>query len=153
MWTLKAAMGHAVVVAVLAAAVWGAGAIDAGWMPAWVTGRGWAAPVLYGVYAVADTAVMPRFRYRVHRWEVSGDVVYTRSGWLNRRWQLVPIDRVQTVDHTQGWMERLFRVATLEIQTASHAGSSTIEGLDAEQARTLSEEVAVRAGELRNDAT
>ena len=119
-----------------------------GWLPIPVR-----AVALVAVAAAAYVVAMPLWRYRVHRWEVTGDVVYTLEGWLNRTWQLVPVARIQTVDHTQGWLERLFGLATLKIQTASHAGSSTIEGLAEDQARRLAEELAARAGELRDDAT
>src|SRR5699024_11394360 len=97
-------------------------------------------PVVYGTYALLKVAIVPSWRYRVHRWEVTDDVIYTRAGWINRSWQLVPVNRLQTVDHTQGWLERVFDVATLQVQTASHAGSSRIEGLDAEEARGLRSE-------------
>ena len=90
---------------------------------------------------------------RDSRWEVGEDVIYTRAGWIARAWQLVPVNRIQTVDHTQAMLERVFDVATLQVQTASYAGSSTIEGLDAEEARVLSEELAARAATLRDDAT
>ncbi|MDA2814397.1 PH domain-containing protein [Nocardiopsis sp. RSe5-2] len=153
MWTLGSAVGHLVTAAVLGFAAWGAMTVGWSWIPDWVSRYAWWVPAVYAVYGVVETAVVPRFRFRVHRWEVTEDVIYTRKGWIGREWQLVPISRIQTVDHTQGWFERMFRVATLEVQTASHAGSSTIEGLDADQAREISEDLAVRAGELRDDAT
>ncbi|CAM4262469.1 PH domain-containing protein [Nocardiopsis rhodophaea] len=153
MWTLSIAIGALVMVAVLAAAAWGITTAGWDWIPAWVAGYAWWVPGLYALYAAAKTAIAPRWRYKVHRWEITADMIYTRTGWISRAWQLVPVSRIQTVDHTQGWLERMFRVATLEVQTASHAGSSTIEGLDADEARRISEELAVRAGELRDDAT
>ncbi len=147
------ALGAVVLAAVLCAAAWGVTAGDWGWRPEPVRRFAWWVPAVYGIYAVVRIGVAPSWRYRVHRWEVTADVIYTRVGWVSRQWQLVPVSRVQTVDHKQGWLERLFRVATLKVQTASHAGSSTIEGLDAEEARRISEELAVRAAELRDDAT
>lgn len=153
MWTLQSAVGNVVIVAVLGVAAWGTMVIDWSWIPEWARDHAWWVPVVFAVFGVADTVVVPRVRYRVHRWEVTEDVIYTRKGWIGREWQLVPISRIQTVDHNQGWLERVFRVATLEVQTASHAGSSTIEGLDVDQAREISEDLAVRAGDLRDDAT
>ncbi|GAB3211920.1 PH domain-containing protein [Marinactinospora endophytica] len=152
-WTVRRAMGALIMTAGLAALVWAAWYFEWSWIPAPIAERLWWIPTLYGIYQVAATLVVPRWRYRVHRWEIAADVVYTRVGWLNRHWQLVPVGRIQTVDHTQDWLERLFGVATLVFQTASHEGSSRIEGLDAAQARQLSEELAARAGELRDDAT
>ncbi|MBX9391098.1 PH domain-containing protein [Streptomonospora nanhaiensis] len=153
MWTLQMAVSAAVVTALLCAAAWGLRAASWFWVPDPVLRYAWWLPGVYGVYALVRAVVAPRWRYRVHRWEVTADVVYTRTGWLSRQWQLVPVSRIQTVDHRQGWMERLFRVATLEIQTASHAGSTTIAGLDAADAQRISEELAERATELRDDAT
>ena len=54
------------------------------------------------VDAVVSIGVRPRLRYRVHRWEVTDEAVYTLTGWLSRTWTLVPISRIQTVDVTRG---------------------------------------------------
>lgn len=151
MWTVRSGMGAVLLIGVLCVAAWNADAW--GWVPAWVQQNAWWGPISYGGIAFLQVIVVPRWRYRVHRWEVTSDVIYTRTGWATREWQLVPVSRIQTVDYNQGWLERLFRLATLEVQTASHAGSSTIEGLDTEQARQISEELAIRAGTLQDDAT
>ncbi|MFL1380461.1 MULTISPECIES: PH domain-containing protein [unclassified Nocardiopsis] len=152
-WTVRLLVGGLVLTALLSAAAWALTSLGWAWPPAWVREYAPFVPVVYGVYALLRVAIVPSWRYRVHRWEVTEDVIYTRAGWVSRTWQLVPVSRLQTVDHTQGWLERLFSVATLEVQTASYAGSSTIEGLDADEARGLSERLAVRAGTLRDDAT
>ncbi len=152
-WTLRLLFGAVFNLVLLSLVAWAASAAPWGWIPEWASHNAWALPVAYSVYAVAKIAIVPSWRYRVHRWEVADDVIYTREGWISRAWQLVPVNRLQTVDHTQGWLERIFGVATLQVQTASYAGSSTIEGLDADEARRLSEELAVRAGTLRDDAT
>ncbi|KOX10213.1 PH domain-containing protein [Nocardiopsis sp. NRRL B-16309] len=152
-WTLRMLMGSLFNLVLLSAAAWAVSSLGWGWVPDWVREHAWKAPLVYGVYALLQIAIVPSWRYRVHRWEVSDDVIYTREGWVSRTWQLVPMNRLQTVDHTQGWLERLFGVATLKVQTASFAGSSSIEGLDEEEARALSERLAVRAGALQGDAT
>lgn len=152
-WTLRLLFGSVFNLVVLSLVAWAASSAPWDWIPEWASENAWALPVAYSVYALAKIAIVPSWRYRVHRWEVSDDVIYTRVGWISRAWQLVPVNRLQTVDHTQGWLERVFDVATLKVQTASFAGSSTIEGLDSDEARRLSEELAVRAGTLRDDAT
>ncbi len=141
------------VATVLSLIAWGMVSAAWPWVPGWLLEHVWWIPGVYLGYALVKTIVAPRWRYRVHRWEVTSDVVYTRTGWLSRAWQLVPVSRIQTVDHTQSWLERMFNVATLRVQTASYAGSSTIEGLDAAEAQRISEELAVRIGEVRDDAT
>ncbi|MQY08192.1 hypothetical protein ACRB68_62980 [Actinomadura sp. RB68] len=136
---------------------WGlaAWAGDSGWagMPGWLSGRIGLLPVLVGAAGVLMSAVAPVWRYRVHRWEVSADVVYTRTGWFSREWLLVPVGRIQTVDTKQGWLERLLGLATIRVNTASHAGSSEVAGLPADVATRLAEDLAHRAHDLRDDAT
>ena len=41
---------------------------------------------------------MPRWRYRVHRWEVTDEALYTRAGWFSVHWRIAPINRIQTID-------------------------------------------------------
>jgi membrane protein YdbS with pleckstrin-like domain len=128
---------------------------DSGWsgMPGWLTGRvGWL-PYLIGAAGVLMVTAAPVWRYRVHRWEVSADVVYTRTGWFSREWLLVPVSRIQTVDTEQGWIERLLGLATIKVNTASHTGSSEVSGLPADVATRLAEQLAHRAHDLRDDAT
>ncbi|TDQ49559.1 hypothetical protein EV190_1159 [Actinorugispora endophytica] len=153
MWTVSDAVGSVVLTGLLAAGAWTVWFFRWSWIPDWVVEYAWLVPVVAGVVSVVDTVVSPRWRYQAHRWEITGDVVYTRKGRIGRSWQLVPVGRIQTVDHTQGWFERAFGLATLKIQTASHAGSSSIEGLEEADVRRISEELAARAGELKDDAT
>ena len=128
---------------------------DADWdgMPGWLSGRvGWL-PYIIGAAGLLMVTVAPVWRYRVHRWEVSADVVYTRTGWFSREWLLVPVGRIQTVDSKQGWLERLLGLATIEVNTASHTGSSEVSGLPVAVATRLAEDLAHRAHDLRDDAT
>jgi len=95
------------------------------------------------VLGTAYVLVMPRWRYRVHRWEASDEAVYTLSGWLTQQWRVAPVSRIQTIDTQRGPLQQLLRLATITITTASAAGPLKIEGLDAsdaaELARTLTE--------------
>ncbi|MDP4508757.1 PH domain-containing protein [Nonomuraea turcica] len=123
------------------------------WVPDWFAANSWLLPVAVVVVTLPFLVAEPFVRYAVHRWELSGDVVYARSGFLTREWVFVPVSRIQTVDKGQGWFERMLGLATLEIRTASHAGSSTIKGLDYQVAAGLAEQLAHRAEALRDDAT
>jgi membrane protein YdbS with pleckstrin-like domain len=58
-------------------------------------------------------------RFRIHRWEVTDEAVYTLSGWLVREWRIAPISRVQTVDTEHGPLQQLLRLATVTVTTAS----------------------------------
>ena len=97
---------------------------------------GWARPrAARRAGAVAHVVLMPRIRYRVHRWEVTDTAVHTRAGWIGRQTRIAPISRVQTVDSRQGALMRLFGLASITVTTASAAGPITVDCLDAETAR------------------
>lgn len=103
--------------------------------------------------AVGHLAVMPVWRYRVHRWELTQGAVYTRSGWWTQEWRIAPVTRVQTVDSERGPLSRLFRLAKVTVTTASAAGPLVIDGLDDAVATTLSNEVTAAAQAAKGDAT
>jgi membrane protein YdbS with pleckstrin-like domain len=153
LWLLEALFGFLLLVGGSAlAASWIAGS-GWSWVPSWISGHIWWLPVVIAIVELPFVVIEPLWRYAVHRWELSGDVVYARSGWLSRQWVFVPVSRIQTVDKDQGWFERLLGLATVEIRTASYAGSSSIKGLDVGVAARLAEDLAHRAHELRDDAT
>jgi uncharacterized protein len=113
----------------------------------------WALPVLLVVYAVVAIGVRPRFRYRVHHWEVTDEAVYTLTGWLTRTWTLVPISRIQTVDVTRGVLQQLFGLATVAVLTASSQGTVRVLHLEADVARRVADDLARRAELVRDEAT
>jgi uncharacterized protein len=78
--------------------------------------------------------VGPLWRYRVHRWNISPQAVYTRSGWLVQERRIAPISRVQTVDTYRGPLDRLFGLANVTVTTASSAGAVRIVALDSDVA-------------------
>ncbi len=123
---------------------------DAGWL---VTLLRWAGPVLVVVYGVLFIGVVPRLRYRVHRWEVTADAVYTLTGWLTRTWTLVPISRIQTVDVTRGVLQQLFGLSTVAVLTASSQGTVRVWHLEADVAQRVADDLAHRAEQVRDIAT
>ncbi|MEV1246077.1 PH domain-containing protein [Nonomuraea sp. NPDC050022] len=153
LWLAEALFGFVLLVGCSILVAQWVGGSGWSWVPGWFADDPWLLPVGVGVLTTPFLVAEPFVRYAVHRWELSGDVVYTRSGFLTREWVFVPVSRIQTVDKAQGWVERLLGLATLEIRTASHAGSSTIKGLDYTVAAGLAEELAHRAEQLRDDAT
>ncbi|MCH9734488.1 MAG: PH domain-containing protein [Actinomycetia bacterium] len=86
---------------------------------------------------VVSVAVVPLWRYRVHRWDVDPTAVYTRSGWLTQERRIAPISRVQTVDTYRGPLDRVFGLANVTVTTASAAGAVRIVALDSEVADGL----------------
>jgi membrane protein YdbS with pleckstrin-like domain len=113
------------------------------------TTAGWIAALVGGVLVVAlavSAFVVPRVEYEHYRYEVTELGVYVARGWLWQRWQVVPHARVQTVDTTAGPLMRAFGLVSVEVTTASAAGSTSIPGLRPEVADALVEELARRAG-------
>lgn len=100
---------------------------------------------IVGALGLAYTAVMPGWRYRVHRWEATDNAVHARSGWFWQRSRIAPLARVQTVDTVSGPVQRLFGLAGLVVTTASAAGPVRIQGLDRAVADELAETLSVRA--------
>ncbi len=93
-----------------------------------------AAAVLTLFCVVVFVGVVPLWRFRVHRWDVSPDAVYTRSGWLVQERRIAPISRVQTVDTERGPLDRLFGLSNVTVTTASSAGAVRIVALDSDVA-------------------
>jgi uncharacterized protein len=105
------------------------------------------------VLAVGYVAVMPQWRYAVHRWETTKSAAYTQTGWLNQERRIAPISRIQTVDSHRGPLEQLLRLANVTITTASAAGPLKIHGLDHRTADRLVSELTSRTALNQGDAT
>lgn len=120
-----------------------------------VTGHGawWAALAATVAGGLVYGLVVPPLRYRIHRWEVTGEAVYTLSGWLVREWRIAPISRVQTVDTEHGPLQQLLRLATVTVTTASARGAVKIAGLDAAAAAELARTLTATTQATPGDAT
>jgi membrane protein YdbS with pleckstrin-like domain len=143
LWRVECAAqaGPALVGILVAALVWDA-----------IPVRWWCAGVAVLV-AAAYVAVVPGWRYAVHRWEVSATAVYTQRGWWARERRIAPMSRVQTVDFAQGVLARAFGLASVTITTASAAGPLRIDGLDRDVALGLVDELTAKADLVEGDAT
>jgi membrane protein YdbS with pleckstrin-like domain len=109
--------------------------------------------VLWAVLAAVHLVVMPQWRYRVHRWEVTGEAVYTQAGWLKQQWRIAPVSRIQTVDIERDPFEQLFGLAKITVTTASAAGPLRISGLRHDRALELADELTKTTQAIRGDAT
>ena len=109
--------------------------------------------VLVVLAVLANVAVVPQWRYLVHRWEVTDTAVYTQTGWWARERRIAPMSRIQTVDHAEGAVARLLGLATVTVTTASAAGALEIAGLEADRARALVDELTLKADAVEGDAT
>ncbi|MFC6703803.1 PH domain-containing protein [Flexivirga alba] len=116
---------------------------------------GW---ILLGIAVIAVVFVVgvlitPVLRYRIHRWEMTDDAVFTQRGLLTIEQRIAPISRVQTVDTERGVLERLFRLSSVTVTTASAKGELRIEGLDAELADRIVHDLTVVTAASEGDAT
>src|SRR5690348_13500904 len=122
----------------------------------WVeAARVWLGPVIVGlgvIYAV-NVVVMPSWRYRVHRWETTDDAVYALEGWLTKKWQIVPLSRIQSIDTEIGPLQQMLGIATVKVTTASSEGKISIEGLDVRVARETVERLREVTAATPGDAT
>jgi membrane protein YdbS with pleckstrin-like domain len=109
--------------------------------------------VISCVLAPLHLIVMPQWRYRVHRWEVTGEAVYTQAGWLKQEWRIAPVSRIQTVDIERDPFEQLFGLAKITVTTASAAGPLRIAGLTHVRALELADELTKTTQAVRGDAT
>lgn len=143
MWLLGAATEAAVSFAALLVVAYVWAPFDVRW---WV-------PVLVGAAMAAYVAVVPAWKYAVHRWEVTETAVYTQTGWWARERRIAPMSRIQTVDYAEGAFERLFGLASVTVTTASAAGAVEIGGLDRDLALELVSELTLKADAEPGDAT
>ncbi|WP_246074868.1 PH domain-containing protein [Nonomuraea terrae] len=117
-------------------------------------------PLWLGVVVAVSAAgclalalVAPRAAYRVERWEVTDQAVYTRKGWVTHTWRVAPMSRIQRVDTARGPVQRLFGLADVTVTTASSAGAVKIEALDHELAAELAERLTAITQATPGDAT
>ncbi|GAA1936226.1 PH domain-containing protein [Nocardioides hwasunensis] len=143
-WTVSALLGDGVVVVAAALAYFLIPDVP-----------GWTGLVVLALAlaAAAHVALMPRIRFRVHRWEVSDTAVHTREGWIGRETRIAPLSRVQTVDSRQGALMRLFGLASITVTTASAAGPITVDCLDADVARDVVARLTEITAATEGDAT
>lgn len=95
------------------------------------------AMVIVLAIGIPYAVVVPLWRYAVHRWEITDEAVYAKTGWLWQEWRIAPLSRIQTVDTERGPLEQLFRLSSVTVTTASAAGPIKIAGLDHELAAEL----------------
>jgi len=143
MWLLAAALQGTALLVVL---------VVAGPLRDWLPLPWWAL-ALVAAAVVAYVAIVPQWRYLVHRWETTDTAVYTQTGWWARERRIAPMSRIQTVDYVEGAVARLFGLASVTVTTASAAGALEIAGLDQARARQLVDELTLKANAVEGDAT
>lgn len=114
---------------------------------------GWLIAAVLILGDLVELVVMPKFRYRIHRWEVTPIAIHTQTGWLSIENRIAPLSRVQTVDSRQGALMRPFKLASITVTTASASGPITIDCLDEDVAKRLVAELTEITGASEGDAT
>lgn len=142
-WAVNAVVGGVVSVAVLVA-------VGILWRMTWWL---WLIGALLVLWALVDAIVVPRWRYRIHRWEVDDDAIATRTGWLTQEQRIAPINRVQTVDTKRSALLQLFGLSMVTVTTASAAGALELGPLDRQVAEDLVERLTVITARTPDDAT
>ena len=81
------------------------------------------------------------FRYPALSWGRSETCVATTSGRLRRVTSWVPLEKVQSLRHVQGPIQRRLRLASVHVDTAGRAAHATLRDRDAGEAATALEEL------------
>jgi uncharacterized protein len=142
-WTVRATPGWLVLIIVQV--IWLAVAGGGTWH--------WIVLIVTLVVAAAHLIIMPRWRYRVHRWETTPEAVYTQSGWFDQERRIAPTSRIQTVDSHRGPLEQIFGLANVTVTTASAHGPLHIHALDLGVAQQLVHELTTTTQATAGDAT
>lgn len=144
MWALSELIG-AVIGAAIVTFVW-----SRDWIPDFWFHLGFGFFVLEGLLGAL---VLPWWRYKVHRWEVTDDAVHTQRGRFVVERRIAPMVRIQTVDTERGPLAQLFGLSTVTVTTASASGELKIEGLDRAEADDLAQQLTVLAAVDGGDGT
>ncbi|MFF1946110.1 PH domain-containing protein [Rhodococcus qingshengii] len=95
-----------------------------------------------GAIVLAGTGVaaviLPRWWYRIHRWEVTPTAIYVKSGWVRKVWAVAPVGCLQSVDTVADPLARWFGVAHVIIRTAT-GHQFVIRGIAADKAVSVSD--------------
>jgi membrane protein YdbS with pleckstrin-like domain len=142
-WTTRAVVAGLVLLAVEIAVIL-VNSLAAAW---------WIVVALTAIILAAYALIMPHWRFRVHRWEVTEQALYTRTGWFSVHWRIAPISRIQTIDSHRSLGERIFGLANVTATTASAAGPVHIHGLDRATADRLLDELSLATAQIPGDAT
>ncbi|WAL95418.1 PH domain-containing protein [Streptomyces sp. Je 1-369] len=109
--------------------------------------------VVIAVPGLLVGVLLPLWWYRVHRWEVTDNAVYVRTGFFWMEGRIAPMSRLQTVDTMRGPVQRIFGLTTVTVTTASARGALKVKGLDHATATELAERLALVTQATPGDAT
>ncbi|MBB2925315.1 PH domain-containing protein [Cellulomonas cellasea] len=103
----------------------------------------WVFPAVVVAPMLWAAVLVPR-QVRAHAYAERADDLLVRKGILFRQLVVVPYGRMQYVDVTAGPLARRFRIASVQLHTASPNTNATIDGLPPEEAARLRDQLASR---------
>lgn len=104
---------------------------------------------LFGIVmlAIIGDAVLIPYHYRFYKYVVNGSAVSIYKGFIWRRSETIPLNRIQNVDTRQGPIFGFFHLQNLAIVTAAHAFK--IEGINEDVAQYLRDQLIAAARQAR----
>ncbi|MEO8221516.1 MAG: PH domain-containing protein [Specibacter sp.] len=111
-----------------------------GGYPAWLA---WGLPAVVVASIVWEMFLIPR-QVRAIGYAERNEDLLIRSGIMFHRVMVVPYGRMQYVDVTMGPLERLLGLSTIHLHTASPGTNALINGLPADEAARLREQLSAR---------
>ena len=107
--------------------------------------------VLIAILPVIHMALIPYF-YRFRRYVIDDQAVYIYRGFIFRKSESIPLNRIQNVDTKQGPILRYFKLMDLSIETAAHGFKiEAIGEVTAKKLRGQLVEAALHAREVASD--
>jgi putative membrane protein len=113
---------------------------------------GWWGVLVLPLLALPICWLISRAQHRGRGYAIRGDFVHSRQGWLGRSVHVVPIEKIQEVEVVQGPFDRLFGLATIEIDTAGQiftGGAPRIRFLPLGEALSLAGQLSQRTAQTR----
>jgi len=107
--------------------------------------------VLIATLPVIHMTLIPYF-YRFRRYVIDDQAVYIYRGFIFRKSESIPLNRIQNVDTKQGPILRYFKLMDLSIETAAHGFQiEAIGEVTAKRLRGQLVEAALHAREVASD--
>src|SRR3712207_6686316 len=112
-----------------------------------LAGGGWKMTtlILVGLLViVVGSALWGFLSWRATTYDVSGGAFHLRQGVIQKNDRTIPLEHFQSVDTVQGFIQRLFGVVELRVETAGGGASepdASLSALDRDAAETLRREI------------
>jgi len=108
-----------------------------------ITGLWWIAAILWAIaiVIVAVRGLLIGRSYRAWGYALREDDLYITHGVFLRTLTAVPYGRMQAVEVNSGPLERAFKIATVQLITASPSSNAQIVGLPPEEASQLRDQL------------